>query len=322
MAKVKDLIFLGTGTSGSLPNIYCLTAPVPECEVCLSAVGRTPKDPPLADPSTPALLPSSVAFTSKNRRRNTSAIVRYMHSDGMMRTVVIDCGKTFYDSALEFFVYHKLRRIDAVILTHGHADAYLGMDDLRQWTLGGAQASVQDSIPVYLTSETMKAVQGAFPYLVNRNAATGGGQVSSLDFHIIDPNQPFMIEELQVTPIPVHHGRAGSEPYYSLGYRFENLTYISDTNYIPPESMQLIMGTKVLVLDALSEFEHASHFSINQAITAALQIVPEQLFLTDFAHRVDHDRLNRRLESHEGLLAAGIRAEAAFDGLKVVINEH
>jgi len=122
-----DLIFLGTGTSGSVPNISCLTAPPEQepCRTCLSTL--TPEG-------------------KKNIRRNTSAIVRVDDADGrkvyaanfwpvyrfrswliivhlhLPRTILIDTGKNFQAAALEWFPRYGLRRIDAVLLTHGHAD--------------------------------------------------------------------------------------------------------------------------------------------------------------------------------------------------------
>jgi phosphoribosyl 1,2-cyclic phosphodiesterase len=109
-----DFIFAGTGTSGRIPEITCLTATSPDCRVCISGLDAT----------------------SKNRRRNTSGFLRYLHSDGSVRNILIDCGKSFYESALHICVKHKIRKIDAVLLTHGHVDAILGIDDLRQWTHG------------------------------------------------------------------------------------------------------------------------------------------------------------------------------------------
>ncbi|KAJ2418201.1 hypothetical protein GGF47_005088, partial [Coemansia sp. RSA 2524] len=97
---------------------------------------------------------------AKNRRRNTSLLVCVDHPDGRQRNILIDCGKTFYDSAVDVFVKHDIKTIDAVLLTHGHADAMLGLDDLRQWT-----SSQNTSIPVYCDRSALETVAGAFPYL-------------------------------------------------------------------------------------------------------------------------------------------------------------
>ncbi|KAI8138473.1 beta-lactamase-like protein [Fennellomyces sp. T-0311] len=236
MATVVDIIFVGTGTSGAVPNVSCLTDPVPKCKVCLSAM--TPEG-------------------RKNMKKNTSMIVRYRkHGDSpsdRLRTVLIDCGKTFYDSALHIFPRYGIRYLDAVILTHGHADACYGMDGLRQWTLGGA---VQKSIDIYLSDETMEVVQRTFPFLVDVRHATGGGDVATFNYNIISPDSPFNIEGLEVMPLPVHHGKylSTGEPYWCYGFKMGGISYISDTNYIPPETMKRILSGEpnlMFVIDCL-----------------------------------------------------------------------
>lgn len=86
---------------------------------------------------------------------------------------MIDCGKTFYQNAIREFVNHKRRRLSGVILTHDHADAIFGLDDLRAWTTGQASRRIQDVVDVYLTAECFVSVKEKFPYLVERNKATG-----------------------------------------------------------------------------------------------------------------------------------------------------
>ncbi|TPX61915.1 hypothetical protein PhCBS80983_g00769 [Powellomyces hirtus] len=315
-SHVKELIFLGTGTSGNVPNIYCLTQEVPDCKVCLGALNvRIPSE------NTPGGGLPPAPIWGKNKRRNTSAVVRYMHSDGKMRTILIDCGKNFYESALTWFVQYRLRRIDAVIITHGHADAMLGMDDLRQWTIGGANYSVQDHIDVYLSSQSMEVVTGAFPYLVDKGKATGGGDVPSLQFHVFDNNglKPFKIEELEVVPLEVEHGRIPEGPFMSLGFRFGDLTYISDASAIPQKTKDLIKGTKILVLDALHYVTHASHLSIPESIDMCASMLPPggRAYLTGFSHRVDHDTLATELSEDNTLRKANVKVEPAYDGLRV-----
>ncbi|KAJ1672096.1 hypothetical protein EV182_007294, partial [Spiromyces aspiralis] len=172
---IKELIFLGTGTSGCIPNIPCITSKR-ECKVCWSTLSPSGK---------------------KNRRRNTSLLVRYIDATGQLRNVVIDCGKTFYESAIDCFIKYDVQSIDAVILTHGHSDATLGLDDLRQWTM-----SLHTTIPVYLNSETYDCVSRAFPYLIDTSKATGGGAVPKLKFHkLIDHKRPINIHGLEFIPL-------------------------------------------------------------------------------------------------------------------------
>ncbi|EEB97055.1 hypothetical protein MPER_03707 [Moniliophthora perniciosa FA553] len=111
-APTTELIFVGTGTSSSLPNVNCLTQPPDgkQCKTCLSTLAPEGK---------------------KNVRRNTSAVVRIDGKDDRKITIVIDAGKTFQAAAVEWFPKFKLRRIDALLLTHAHADAMNGLDDLR-----------------------------------------------------------------------------------------------------------------------------------------------------------------------------------------------
>ncbi|KAH9247516.1 hypothetical protein BASA81_014864, partial [Batrachochytrium salamandrivorans] len=238
MGKVREFIFLGTGTSGSVPNIHCLAKlPAPTCKVCISSIRFDA--PPMQEPLSAPLM--QLPHFSKNRRRNTSGMVRFMHSDGRMRNVVIDCGKTFYDSALSWFVEYRLRHIDAVILTHGHADAMMGLDDLRQWTIGNEERRIQKKVDVYPNAETMR--------LFLERSHTWSTRLKQ---QRPDGPRPFLIDdELTVTPFNVEHGRNGNEPYMSLGFRFEDLTYISDANAIPPRAACIIHGSTHLVIDGL-----------------------------------------------------------------------
>ncbi|TFK57638.1 hypothetical protein OE88DRAFT_1651482 [Heliocybe sulcata] len=182
-----ELVFLGTGTSSGLPHIDCLTAP-PEaspCHTCLSTLKPEGK---------------------KNIRRNTSAVLRVKGRDGRKRTIVIDVGKTFQAAALEWFPKYGLRRIDAVLITHAHADAMNGLDDLRGWTLRNA---IQPYVDVYASRDTFTEVTRSFPYLVSKEYASGGGDVPDFKWHIIEDRVPFQIEEtgIEITPFSVHHGR-------------------------------------------------------------------------------------------------------------------
>ncbi|CCU99249.1 unnamed protein product [Malassezia sympodialis ATCC 42132] len=249
---LDQVLFLGTGTSSQVPAIHCITGDETECVTCHDA-----------------LKPGS-----KNRRFCTSLVAVGSHPDTpeSKSTILIDCGKSFYESALRYFPRYGLRRIDAVLLTHGHADAILGLDDLRSWTMGGC---IQGHVDVYLTYECMKTVQQTFPYLIDRSRATGGGDVGALRWHLIDSHRPFFVGPMQVevTPLPVDHGfySGGNQPFECLGFRIDSMSYISDC-----------------AIDCLLEL------ALRQSKCDALP--PSLALLTDITHRVEHERTEAELQ--------------------------
>jgi phosphoribosyl 1,2-cyclic phosphodiesterase len=210
----------------------------------------------------------------KNKRRNTSVLIRYAHTDGRRRSVLIDCGKSFYESAINWFLEYDLKEIDAVLLTHGHADAMMGLDDLRMWT-AGKNHRIQESVNLYLDRETMKVVETTYPYLVDQKQATGSGEVGALNFHVLeDPHQEFtLFDELKIQPFQVQHGfYSNQEPYYALGFRIGQLSYVSDCSHLNERAIDIMKGSNFVVMDALKDVPHTSHFSFEQSIEAIHQV--------------------------------------------------
>jgi len=301
-----ELIFLGTGTSGSVPNVSCLTAPpdIPPCRTCLSTL--TPEG-------------------KKNIRRNTSAVLRVPGKDGVKRTILIDVGKNFQYAAVEWFPKHGLRRIDAVFITHPHADAMNGLDDLRAWTLRGI---IQSHIDVYVSQATFFEVQRAFPYMVSKEFASGGGDVPEVKWHIFEEGVPFVLEEsgIEILPFPVHHGRCsvynrpkGSlptptatspptpeqleptiQPYICHAFLIqESIIYMGDVSHIPEETWALLgrgegnpdpqRQYSAIVLDCLRPATHVSHFGLGQSVSAARRFGAVRTYLTGFGHEIAFD---------------------------------
>jgi phosphoribosyl 1,2-cyclic phosphodiesterase len=170
--------------------------------------------------------------------------------------------ETFYSAVLEWFVFYKLRKIDAMILTHLHADAILGLDDIRQFTM---KAIVQKSVPVYCSQDTFDAVKSAFPYLVQATEATGSGLVPAIEWNIVDSSF-ILFDELKITPLKVEHGLGKhGQAFYNWGFRIKDVAYISDMSLMSDETRQLISDCRILVIDALSNDEQnlglVSHLS-------------------------------------------------------------
>ncbi|KAJ7559730.1 hypothetical protein O6H91_04G098600 [Diphasiastrum complanatum] len=283
----SELIFLGTGTSEGIPRVSCLTHPSKECSVCWAAT----------------------RFGNKNRRRNTSIVIRVGTSSSRWKTILIDAGKYFYHSALQWFPYYGIRELDAVLLTHSHADAAGGLDDLRDWT-----NNIQATAQVYATCRDLEVLAKTHYYLVDTSVITAGTAVSNLQFTPISED-PFFVCGLKVTPLPVWHG-AG---YRSLGFRVGDICYISDVSGIPEETYPLLSNCEILILDALRpDYSTATHFGLPQALKEVRKIRPNRTLFTGMMHLMDHDKINELLAQLK--ISEGLDAELSYDGLQISIN--
>ncbi|OAY36497.1 putative hydrolase C777.06c isoform X3 [Manihot esculenta] len=277
---------MGTGTSEGIPRLSCLTNPSKECPVCSKAV----------EPG------------NKNRRLNTGLLIRYSGA-GERRNILIDAGKFFYHSALRWFPAFGLRTIDAVIITHSHADAIGGLDDLRDWT-----NNVQPHIPIYVAQRDFEVMKKTHYYLVDTSVVTTGAAVSELQFNIIH-EEPFTACDLMFTPLPVWHGRG----YRSLGFRFGNICYISDVSEIPEETYPLLEDSEILILDALRPDRSSStHFGLQRALDEVRKIQPKRTLFTGMMHLMDHDKVNEYLLKL--METEGLDVQLSYDGLRIPVS--
>lgn len=310
------VLFLGTGTSGQVPAIHCLSGTNEEqtlkksrtisCDACRDAIRPGSKNRRGC---------CSVALIGGNRsRKNGIDLDTGAETEDEM--IIIDVGPTFYSAAVSHFHRNQVPpRIAGVLLTHGHADAMLGLDSLRAWTLGGV---LQDWVDVYLTKETFEVAKGAFPYLVDTSKATGGGGVGALRWNIIDGVSAFEVgvNKIQVIPLPVEHGfvSRGGPPFPTLGFRVDSFSYISDCHRVPAETANLVAGSDCVVIDSLMPRRHVSHFSVSQAVSFLLSLPPSAPssseectsrhrprprlgILTDLTHLLEHNALQHDLHA-------------------------
>ncbi|KAH9713350.1 Lactamase B domain-containing protein [Citrus sinensis] len=262
-AQQSEIVFMGTGTSEGIPRVSCLTNPSKKCPVCTKAV----------EPG------------NKNRRLNTSILIRYPGPSGR-RNILIDAG--------------KIRTIDAVIITHSHADAIGGLDDLRDWT-----NNVQRHIPIYVAMRDFEVMKKTHYYLVDTSGIIPGAAVSELQFNIID-EEPFTVQDLKITPLPVWHG-AG---YRSLGFRFGNICYISDVSEIPEETYPFLKDCEILIMDALRPDRSSStHFGLPR--------VDKFLAYSGMMHLMDHEKVNEELLKL--METEGLDVQLSYDGLRVPV---
>ncbi|XP_020599785.1 putative hydrolase C777.06c isoform X2 [Phalaenopsis equestris] len=251
---ISSLIFLGTGCSSALPNARCLTQPMdPPCQVCSQSLFLPPEKNP-------------------NYRCNTSLLIDYINENGAHKYILIDVGKTFREQVLRWFTHHKIPCVDSIILTHEHADAILGLDDIRGVQPFSPTNDI-DPTPIYLTQYAMESVAEKFPYLVKKKLKEGEEvrRVAQLDWRIIesDCKKPFISSGLEFVPLPVMHG----EDYVCLGFLFgrkSRIAYISDVSRFPVTTEHVISKDgggqlDLLILDTLyKEGSHNTHFCLQQ----------------------------------------------------------
>ena len=206
--------------------------------------------------------------------------------------LLIDSGPDLRQQVLQ----NKIKYIDYVLFTHPHYDHVAGLDELRPFTL-----IKQKPIDIYANSYTLTELKKMFYYIFNTPEQIGGG-ITDVKLHVIE-NKPFSIQDIEITPIPVKHGKLDI-----FGYRIKDFAYITDASYISPESMKLLAGTKYLIINALRYREHPTHFNVSEAIEIVKEIAPNKAYFTHIAHALKHKETN--MELPEGIALA-------YDGMIV-----
>ena len=193
-------------------------------------------------------------------------------------TFVIDCGPDFRIQMLR----ERVRNLDAVLFTHEHRDHIAGLDDVRAFNY-----VLNKKIDIYGTPQVMEMIRTEFPYIFSESRYFGAPQ---LTIHTISA-QPFTIREVEFTPIHVLHDKLPV-----TGYRIGDFTYITDASSISDQEMDKIRGSRVIVLNALRNSKHVSHFSVGEAVAILEELKPEAAYLTHLSHFVGlHEEVNSRL---------------------------
>jgi len=204
--------------------------------------------------------------------------------------VLVDAGPDLREQALR----HRIARVDAIVFTHGHADHILGMDDVRRFN-----ALMDGSMPCYGDAATLEDIRRMFSYVFDPATPKGGG-LPQLDLRVIDG--PFSVGDIHLQPVPIWHGRRRI-----LGFRVGAFAYLTDCSRIDEAAWPLLERLEVLVLDALREKPHPTHFSLSDAIETAARIGAARTFFTHMAHDLPHEATNARLPdgmrlAHDGLV--------------------
>ncbi len=229
--------------------------------------------------------------TSDDPRNQRSRCSAYL-AKGDAR-LLIDCGPDFRMQALR----ENISQVDGLFVTHTHADHIFGMDDLRavNWRQGRP-------VQVFGDQATLDKLSVVFDYCFN--PPQQGGGVPQFQFQLVENGVPFDFEGVRVTPVPILHGKLPI-----LGYRFDDLVYLTDCSAIPESSYPLIEGVDTLIISALREKPHSTHFSIHQAIEEAKRFSPRQTFFIHMTHDLDYSETNKDLPEGMELLYDGMEFE-------------
>lgn len=189
----------------------------------------------------------------------------------------------------------------AVAFTHDHADHIFGLDDVRVFFF-----YLGRPLPIYCEDFVEERLRKSFDYAFTAEAASYAGGVPQVAFRRINAGVPFDVLGACITPLRLHHGR-----FRVLGFRIGNVAYCTDTNHIPPESLPLLAGLDVLILDALRARPHVSHYSLQEAVAVAQSIGAQRTLFTHMGHELEHEATN-------AMLPPGM--ELAYDGLRVELT--
>lgn len=231
-----------------------------------------------------------ISLDPKDKRLRTSAMISYRG-----KNIVIDSGPDFRQQMLR----EKVMDIEAILYTHEHKDHVAGMDDVRAFNF-----KHKKDMPVYVDEAVENALKREFPYVFANLSYPG---IPKVAIHRIDKNTKFERIGLQITPIEVMHYKLPV-----LGYRFGDICYITDANFIAEEEKEKIKGSKILVLNALQRETHISHFTLQEALDLIKELKPERAYLTHVSHRMGkHEELSKLLPDNVFF---------AYDGLKVKLE--
>ena len=233
--------------------------------------------------------PTCTSIDPRNSRTRCSSVIQLENG----KSILIDTGPDLRQQALR----EGLTQIDAVLYTHTHADHLHGIDDLR------AFCQIQRSqIPLYGNLDAMQHLADKFGYTLREPS-------HFWDLPVLKANvisAPFQLFDQIVTPIPLKHGN--SDIY---GYRIGNIAYLTDVSSIPEDSLALLQGLKILLLDCLRYTTHYTHINLEQSLHYAGLINAESTYLIHMTHELEYASLTSQLPKN---------IFVGYDGLKLFSN--
>lgn len=232
--------------------------------------------------------PVCLSHDPKDKRLRVSVLVQYKDFN-----IVIDCGPDFRQQMLS----NPVERLDAILFTHEHSDHTAGLDDIRPYFFR------QGDIPVYAHKRVLDSLRKRFDYIfATQDKYPGAPSVKEMEIE----NKAFKVGDITVVPVDVMHNRV-----QVFGFRIGNFAYITDAKTIAEKEMKKLKGLDVLVINALREEPHHSHFSLQDALEFIEEVKPKRSYLTHISHNLGfHEQVQAKLPKNVFL---------AYDNLKISI---
>lgn len=225
----------------------------------------------------------------KDKRLRVSVLISWG-----AHTIVIDCGPDFRQQMLA----SKCKKIDALLFTHEHADHTAGLDDIRPFNFKFG------ALPIYASERVIENLERRFDYIFETENRYPG--VPSVIANKIVNSEPFRVSDKTIIPINIWHG---SLPIF--GYRIDDFAYLTDVKTIDSQELIKLKGVKILVVNALREQPHETHFNLEEALNFIAIIQPEKTYLTHISHLFGfHDEIQNQLPQNVFL---------AYDNLEITI---
>jgi phosphoribosyl 1,2-cyclic phosphate phosphodiesterase len=250
-----QLTMLGVGSSAGTPVVGC------NCATCISTDIR-------------------------NKRTRCSSLVKLDSGEN----ILIDTGPDLRNQALR----ENIKRVDAVLYTHTHADHLHGIDDLRAFCV-----LQRKQIPLYAKQDAVAHIEQKFGYTLRD--PSDFWEMPVLRAETVEA--PFVLFGVKITPIPVLHGRS-----QIFGYRIGNIAYMTDVSEIPESSFALLENLDVVLLDCLREAAHPTHINIEQSLAYIGRINAKQSYMIHMTHDLEYASLSGKLPKN---------VFVGFDGLKL-----
>lgn len=233
--------------------------------------------------------PVCLSENPKDKRLRVSVLISWDDNN-----YVIDCGPDFRQQMLS----NPIPKLDGILFTHEHADHTAGIDDIRPYFFR------QGDISIFAHDRVIDSLKQRFDYIfADENRYPGAPAVA---VNSIENNRSFMLGDTEVIPIDADHNRL-----QVFGFRIKNFTYLTDVKRISEEEIEKVRGSKVIVVNALREEPHHSHFNLEEALAFVEKVNPETAYFTHISHMLGfHDEVEKQLPKNVHL---------AYDNLVITV---